>query len=1404
MAKYSTYIELSPHYESVVDLDSEKRNPDFWKDYIVHEDMKIAIEKICQSIKYENKDARRSFWIHGAYGTGKTYAAIVLKHLFEDTVTNASSFLSKPILIPYRNQFVAMREKGEYLVVWKSGCTDIRSGIHLMMEMEMAIRQKLKSKFERNAYYGRKSLIACIQELINDESINWDNIFNDPVYSLIEDYASLSELREYIMDNDLKATETVAKIIMEKGWGLFRSVDQFEDWIKDIIEGNNIQQTGIVFIWDEFTGFLRDCGDDNVLQRLSEYCKQQPFFMFLIVHRDPSWIDALGSETYERILHRYHELEFHISESAAYELIGDSILVRTGMEDQWLDTQRILMRSISDYMVDFDNLDMGNTQERLKRLCPIHPITLSLLTIVAQNFGASQRTLFRFMKDRVEEKQNVGFHYYINNFGPDDWRWLTPDFLWDYFFRRESDVIDFSTEARRCYQHFVNNKELVESDETAMHVFKTSMLLIAVMATERISQHYSQSYERRIQASLRTLYMCFAGQLDKKDIDHYIGCFEESGLLRLDRRSNGDARLELPYTGGTANIFDNRLEQIKKKYTRYKLFSKDGEFAKALEAKMWDATRATYKRMSIVVCSSEKNSWKNRLEELQTELNKSPYKIGILVFVTAESKEYSLMQSQLKVITEQDETHRLIVCMVKEPLKADSLNRWHRAITHKELAGEEAKRASADQYEYEAASIVEEWTITAADGQITAFYGDSQYSALYGKDNLIRCVENDIIFKLFPAAPERVVTVNTAFKKARESAAIAAITCNANNNSQINNIVNGIKSADIWEVNSIEELEQCDKTPGSRAVATLAQLLHRKLSQGTKIKLDLLWMELQQPPFGYYDSLVCAYLLGYVLRFYVNREFNWVDDANNPNYLTENNLATMIVNMCKDKVTNNTLSSGSEIWQQFRNYAQKIFRLNDQESASEEQARKYMRERISSVGAPFWVLKYISVDKYGGDETRDVARQIVDKVCMFITGEGDQEDVMGNIISLFKGRGLIRKTITDTFSDNQEISKAFKMFIIECEPRISDLVNLISINPIELLDSIKTLMQGAIYTWTEEQVKEKLGELLCDYELINALNKAMNVQHKTINQLRSDLINRFEHMKIPGTTIENLNMPWVPALKYMYGIALDEWSSLSSQQKNEQLEILKAYAEDAWGYINSSKLLLSEYMKRQNISYTDEEIESIYSGLKLVPYNSPEVNFRSAIQTQIDKISYQRNKKELLKLWKEKSGSPSISDWSKNNSTPIQWVVKEENLPYFSTIKALQDDKRVDIQELNNAVSFLRQNDLLFLEDRSHIKDCFFRQVGENYRELFESDREAILTRIRLKLKSNDVITWAHNAGLIRDIVEDYAREKSKATYEAKAKKNIMEMSVDELRERIIALLSDNPKFYTRFLDEVK
>lgn len=1400
MAKYNTYIALSPHYESVVDLDAEERNPNLWQEYIVNEDMKTAMEKICQSIKEETKDARRSFWIHGAYGTGKSYAAIVLKHLFEDSVQNITNFMSeKKLLIPYRHQFVAIREKGEFLVVWKSGCTGIKTGIHLMMEMEIAIRDKLRQKYGDKAYYGNKSLVASVKDIINDSSINWQNIFMDLAFGLSDEYASFDELRAEIMENDLKATDMVAKIILEKGWGLFKIVDQFQDWIKDVIAGNHLSETGIVFVWDEFTGFLRDCGDDNVLQRLSEYCKQQPFYMCLIVHRDPSWVDTMGTETYQRILHRYHELEFHISESAAYELIGDSILVRTGMGDQWSNIKKRLMQSIGKNIPDFDNLEMGKKQDHLAPLCPLHPMTLTMLAIVAQNFGASQRTLFRFMKDSSEAAQHVGFIHYINNYGPDDWRWLTPDFLWDYFFTRESDVKAFSTEARRCYQHFVNKKELVDSDDIALHVFKAAILLMAVMSTSKTMHLHSKANGSRVSATKRYLYLCFAGQLTEDDIDKYLDIFEENSIIRLDKKANGDARLELPYNGNT-DRFDVRLEQTQRKYTRYEVFKKDGAFAKAIEEIMWDSTDATYRRMRIVACSAETNSLKNRLEELRAELRKHAYKIGVLVVVPNDGKQYMSMQDKLKEIAVEDDTQRLVVCVVKEVLTDDALGRWHQAITHKELAAEEAKRSSADQYDTEAATICRGWAATAAGGQLVAFAKDNVFSSLFGSDDLARHIKEKVIFTLFHAAPERVVTTNTAFKAAQESAAITGITLVASN-TQMNNILAGLKTAKVFDTTAIAELEKCDTTNGSKAVAQVAKFINEKLSQGAKVKLDQMWHELQAPPFGYYDCIACAGVLGFILRFYVNGSFNWIDHANNPNTLTTKNLATMITNMCKDKVVNNTLSSGSEIWQKYREYAKRIFVLNDQEAASEEQARKFMREKIINAGVPFWALKFMGEEKFGGVDSKAIACKIIDNMTEFISQPESAEEAMDKVINLFTGRGLLSKNITNAFANTTERYSAFKTFVIEACPPIENLMGEIGLTSSDLFDRIKETMQQATYSWTEEQVRVKLEEIVCEYELISTLNEALAVSRKNLFTLQQDLKNCFDNMKIPGRIIENFDKPWIGALKIFVIISKSGFTGRSVEEKISDLTALKQYAKEAWQYVNSSKLLLDEYIKQEGIECSEKELDGIFDNLKPTAYDSPEVLFTSALQAQITKIAYARNKVELQQAWEKCSGTESISAWCKKYTTPIQWVAPIEDSYHFRILKSVQDSKSVDSIQLNNALVFFKNEKLSYLQDAVQIQKRFFVQIGDEYQEIFSENKDLLLSKIRIKFGA-EVYIWEYKAREISIIIKDFAKEKMKAQHLQAAQDKVKKMNESALRSKVSALLAEHPQLCCIFISE--
>ncbi len=1397
MAKYSTYIELSPHYESVVDIDSESRHPDMWQEYIVHEDMKGAVEVICDSLKYEDEDKRRSFWIHGAYGTGKSYAAIVLKHLFEDNIPSIRKFLSNQMLIPYRERFLSIREKGEFLVIWKSQATDIRSGIQLMMTMENAIREKLKEKFGASAYYGKNSLIAAARDAVNDSSINWDELFANQTYALFEEYGSVEEFCDEVMNGSLKASNIVARIYRDKGWGFFTSLQMFKDWVADIIEGNHLQDTGIVFIWDEFTSYLRNNPTDDVLQPLSEFCKEQPFFMFLIVHRAPSWVSQIGEEIYEQIVHRYHPLDFHVSESAAYELIGSSILTRAGMDDQWNTERDKLMKSISKNFADFDNLDMSNKKERLRQLCPLHPMTLSLLAIVAQNFGASQRTLFRFMKDPKESEKNVGFIYYHNNFGPDDWRWLTPDFLWDYFFTRESDVHSFSPEAKSAYQHYMTKREFI-SDDYHMHVFKAAMLLIAVMSSGTVSNLYSQATQRKVSATSSTLYKCFAGQLTKDDVEMYLADLEQIGVLRLDAMTNGDKRLQIPYSG-SADVFDVRKDMLLKKYTRYEIFKKNGIFAKSMEAKIWDKTSASYGRMYVAACDAGTNSVNMRFGEVQAELKKCPYKFGILAITISESSQFAVMQDKVKNLAAQDATGRMAIYLMKSPLTDDHLDRWYNAMTHSELAAEEGKSGDADRYTDEASTIVEEWSSTAKDDQLMAVCGENVYPSEYGTEYFAPKMERDILFgSIFTAAPELVVTTNTAFKKIQQSTALAGVQ-KTTPNAQIGNIVNGLKQAGVWDINGLEKLVQCAGNDGAVAIAKIANFILQRFSQGTQIKLDALWQELQEAPYGYYNNMTCGYILGFLLRYYVNSEFSWNKGDNNPWPLTEQTLATMITAICKEEVVNNYLSPGSEIWQKFKPYVQKVFKLQDSEAVNETEARKYISKQCTeNAGVPFWVLKYVPEEKYGGEAAKQAADEIIDLFCNFMNEIGDQEQVMGNITVKFTGRGSVRKALISLYFDQNTVYDAFSSFVSQKCPELQKLRESIGLTSHDLFDAIHQMMQGQVSTWTEAQVEEKLAELCIEYRAVAILNNALNLNRKSIKALSDDVENAFKNMKIPGSVIEKLDYMWIPALKAMQQIATIQWSKIELSDRDAYVQLLSNDAHKVWSSITSPKAILQRYMEKRGYSCTDEELDGIYVALKVVSYNSPASDFDSRIETQLNKVAYNRNKVRIQEIWTTQSGFDSVTKWCDSYAVPIQWVVGDEALPHITVLKTVQEGSLVDNTALHNATQYFESHTINALKDKKFITDCFIAQIGNSYRAAFEASGTVLVSRLKTNTKlSSDVYSWYNKVGEIRKTVDAFLCDK----YCGDAKKKVETMPEAQLRDRVVQLLDERPDLYAMFIN---
>jgi len=145
--KYADYIGVEQGFVDVyseeVDKDSER-----WKQFIPHENMKELLQKLMKTLERGNKDDEKPIWLTGAYGTGKTFASFVVKHLLEDDIAEVEKYFKNSMNIEaiggLWEKFKAIRSKKPILVVYKSGSGHVDNPRRFLMEIQKGVTDELR------------------------------------------------------------------------------------------------------------------------------------------------------------------------------------------------------------------------------------------------------------------------------------------------------------------------------------------------------------------------------------------------------------------------------------------------------------------------------------------------------------------------------------------------------------------------------------------------------------------------------------------------------------------------------------------------------------------------------------------------------------------------------------------------------------------------------------------------------------------------------------------------------------------------------------------------------------------------------------------------------------------------------------------------------------------------------------------------------------------------------------------------------------------------------------------------------------------------------------------------------------------------------------------------------------
>lgn len=570
---YNEFLTVDSDFIPVFSEHSDKRYPSKWKLFYPHDSFKSIISQLVDTLEKGSVAKDLPMWMYGAYGTGKTFASFVIKHILEDDLFDIEAYCKANEMTALYSRIEGVRSKGKILVVHRSSSAGIVGNNKLFNCIIESIRMSLRQNGCN--YMGGKSQYDIILDTLKDPaaSFNFANAFQK--YSRkFEGYAEPSsvirDLVELGPDGTADLLETIVEVAELEHYFWSTAPNDVIAWIKDIIKGNDLY--AVVFVWDEFTEYFKN-NQNNIsgLQELAHASAEISFYFFLITH---SGTQIINDQSAKKIIEaRFKIRPIDMAETTAFKLMGQAIKREPDLEtawakvadDLWGRVEFVTKKTIIQYARDI-------TEPELKSLLPVHPYAAYLLKVISTEISSNQRTMFQFLTDDFmsSDKEKRNFRWFINNHTSEmgGWSYLTADYIWDYFFT--DDNVDLSDAFRSAITQFDNYVPIYKDDEDKQKVLKVALLLSAIQQKAGAGRAQGQSVLLR--ATSGNISAAFAGTPIQTFVPNIMAEFVSKSIFSSVQ--DGNDTLFVPPAGNIdQERFDKMLEENRRLLTFEKILA---------------------------------------------------------------------------------------------------------------------------------------------------------------------------------------------------------------------------------------------------------------------------------------------------------------------------------------------------------------------------------------------------------------------------------------------------------------------------------------------------------------------------------------------------------------------------------------------------------------------------------------------------------------------------------------------------------------------------------------------------------------------------------------------------------------------------------------------------------------
>ncbi|MGN1341445.1 MAG: hypothetical protein ACI4WS_14220, partial [Oscillospiraceae bacterium] len=1096
---YKEYFDIDPKYYAAVTAELIKSGQVKWNAYYPHETFVKLLEKT--HIMLSGKDSR-SLWVQGAYGSGKSHAALTVKSLLEASDDEIRDYFHEYGLSDDLCQkLITDKNGGKLITIHRIGSASIRSDDDLILAIQDSVTAALKEHGIQNK--GEASLKDAALKWFAEKEAN-RTYFN----SLIQEDKYMWEfggkqVNEVISQLETADDDTVSKLMRsiiqvakDNGITALRmDIAAMCEWIKSIVSSNDI--SAVLFVWDEFTEYFEhNANAVTGFQTIVELSQSVPFYFLIVTHEVGSYFT--NPATLNKLLNRF------VGDNAIRIDIPENMAMRLMAKAMKTTTDPVLLPEWERYKEDINNsVDLRNARssifqsikedeknygskimlsdDDLKSVFPLHPYAAIMLKNMSVVFSSNARSMFDFIisNDTTEAK---GFKWFIENYGPlTDNHLLTIDMLWDYFTAKEQKLSD---KVRTILDSFylIRKGSLLSDQE---RVLKTVLLL------EAVSQVVSNVSLLRPTSKNIDLAFSETGWQKGKAMNIAEGLYKQ-GILFERSVGNGMKEYTVANSGaGGADITKLKNEERSRLKTQDLIISADLMSAVSLPA----AIRERYNMEGAAY-----GNFPQVLSRASNSVRPDRFKV-VVTFAMNDDEAAGIKSSVAKAVVQPNNELFFIESLV--PMGKDLIDQYVENMAYsKSYAQSDKQRASG--FEEQAKKNLSEWKQKIASGAFMLYTPDNKNGIRAANLDALRDELLKIDRQKYFCGLEQYNLIDNMFMKGPlAQGAESGIEQELKGTFRSSNSSNSLSTAlkDAWKIDRYWEDPAKKSLPIVRIKQRIEQLIQEGFSKDAgRVSVLSLFEELEEAPFGFMPNNVAAFVMGFVLKEYATADFFW-SNGSTSEAMTVDKMKTMIANAINQRSVPSPkykeeyiVAMSAEI-RSFLNCTSAAFHIPAANCGSVESARDQIRIRMKGMTFPIWCLKSI-LDTVQLQSSADDIAEVIDAYCGVANTANSNKATESGLAEQIGKMVIAYPTIKEDMErllTNEMCRKGMLAYIDTYQGGILKQLAADIGDGGAYLDQVKQKFSAdaANWVWSQVTADEKISDVILEYRIIAESNKSL-------------------------------------------------------------------------------------------------------------------------------------------------------------------------------------------------------------------------------------------------------------------------------------------------------------------------